>query len=105
MIGLTTKQREMLAFIERHLEANNGIAPTYDEMALGVGVASKSGVARLIDALEERGYIRRLRNRARALEVVPAEERKHPNVSLMAFHTDDLFRELERRGYRWPRVA
>lgn len=105
MIGLTAKQAELLAFVEGHMAANNGIAPSFEEMALGVGVASKSGIHRLLTALEERGYIRRLRDRARALEVVPPAERRHPGVSLMAFSTDELFRELERRGYRWPAAA
>lgn len=99
MIGLTAKQAEMLAFIERYKDAFDGVAPTFEEMKLGLGLASKSGVHRLLTALEERGYIRRLRDRVRALEVVPPQERIHPGVSLMAYPAEELIRELERRGY------
>ena len=66
---LTAKQRELLLFIDRRLKAG-GISPSFDEMREALELKSKSGVHRLISALEERGFIRRLPNRARALEVV-----------------------------------
>ena len=66
---LTRKQHELLMFIhERMKEA--GIPPSFDEMKEALDLASKSGIHRLITALEERGFIRRLPNRARALEVI-----------------------------------
>ncbi len=66
---LTTKQRELLMFIhERIKEA--GVSPSFDEMKEALDLASKSGIHRLITALEERGFIRRLAHRARALEVI-----------------------------------
>lgn len=68
--GLTAKQKELLDFI-RACYAMSGITPSFDEMKEAVGLASKSGVHRLVKALEHRGYIRRLPNRARAL--VPVE--------------------------------
>src|ERR1044071_7071539 len=66
---LTRKQLELLRFIhERMKEA--GIPPSFDEMKDALELRSKSGIHRLITALEERGFIRRLPNRARALEVI-----------------------------------
>ena len=70
---LTSKQRELLLFIDKRL-GENGISPSFDEMREALDLKSKSGVHRLISALEERGFIRRLPNRARALEVVKLPE-------------------------------
>jgi repressor LexA len=80
---LTAKQHELLRFIQRKLE-DTGISPSFEEMKEALDLKSKSGVHRLISALEERGFIRRLPNRARALEVlrepenVVAERRSAP---------------------------
>src|SRR5438094_1152967 len=70
---LTAKQRELLMFIDSRLK-ESGISPSFDEMREALDLKSKSGVHRLISALEERGFIRRLANRARALEVVKMPE-------------------------------
>ena len=64
---LTRKQHELLTFIQIRLE-ESGISPSFEEMKEALDLKSKSGVHRLISALEERGFIRRLPNRARALE-------------------------------------
>lgn len=72
---LTAKQRELLLFIDARLK-EGGISPSFDEMREALDLKSKSGVHRLISALEERGFIRRLPNRARALEVVKLPETK-----------------------------
>lgn len=74
---LTAKQRELLLFIDLRLK-ENGISPSFDEMREALDLKSKSGVHRLISALEERGFIRRLPNRARALEVVKLPETRSP---------------------------
>ena len=66
---LTSKQRELLIFLTKYLE-DNEVSPSFDEMREAVGLASKSGIHRLVSALEERGYIRRLANRARAIEIL-----------------------------------
>ncbi len=66
---LTRKQHELLIFIQTRLE-DSGISPSFEEMKEALDLKSKSGVHRLISALEERGFIRRLPNRARALEVI-----------------------------------
>jgi repressor LexA len=70
---LTAKQHELLRFIQRKLE-ETGISPSFEEMKDALDLRSKSGVHRLISALEERGFIRRLPNRARALEVLRQPE-------------------------------
>ena len=70
---LTAKQHELLRFIQRKLE-ETGISPSFEEMKEALDLKSKSGVHRLISALEERGFIRRLPNRARALEVLREPE-------------------------------
>ena len=66
---LTAKQHELIRFIQQKLE-ETGVSPSFEEMKDALDLKSKSGVHRLISALEERGFIRRLPNRARALEVV-----------------------------------
>jgi len=70
---LTKKQHELLLFINKRL-AETGICPSFDEMKESLGLKSKSGVHRLITGLEERGFIRRLAHRARALEVARLPE-------------------------------
>lgn len=83
---LTAKQQELLIFIQRRLE-EGGVSPSFDEMKDALDLKSKSGIHRLISALEERGFIRRLPNRARALEVIRLPEgvgRSAPVVPLPA---------------------
>ncbi|TCM22205.1 repressor LexA [Novosphingobium sp. PhB165] len=70
---LTRKQHELLRFIQVRLE-DSGVSPSFEEMKEALDLKSKSGVHRLISALEERGFIRRLPNRARALEVLRQPE-------------------------------
>ena len=66
---LTRKQHELLTFIDRHLKAT-GFSPSFEEMKDALQLKSKSGIHRLISALEERGFLRRRHHRARALEVM-----------------------------------
>ena len=70
---LTRKQMELLDFIRVRIEAD-GVPPSFDEMKEALDLKSKSGIHRLITALEERGFIRRLAHRARALEIVKLPE-------------------------------
>ena len=70
---LTKKQHQLLLFIHERTNAD-GVAPSFDEMKEALNLKSKSGIHRLIMALEERGFLRRLPNRARALEVVKLPE-------------------------------
>src|SRR5688572_30280796 len=80
---LTAKQRELLQFIHDRLR-ESGVSPSFDEMREALDLKSKSGVHRLISALEERQFIRRLPNRARALEVVKMPEIAAPASAAVA---------------------
>jgi repressor LexA len=66
---LTRKQSELLNYLSDHMQQHD-VPPSFDEMRDALGLASKSGVHRLVSGLEERGYIRRLANRARAIEIL-----------------------------------
>ena len=66
---LTRKQSELLSYLSDHMQQHD-VPPSFDEMRDALGLASKSGVHRLVSGLEERGYIRRLANRARAIEIL-----------------------------------
>ena len=70
---LTQKQKELLLFIHQRLQ-EQGVPPSFDEMKEALDLKSKSGIHRLITALEERGFIRRLPHRARALEIIKLPE-------------------------------
>ncbi len=76
---LTRKQQELLLFIHERMK-ESGVPPSFDEMKDALDLASKSGIHRLITALEERGFIRRLPNRARAIEVIKLPEAYNPNA-------------------------
>ncbi len=77
---LTKKQYELLMFINERLK-ETGVAPSFDEMKEALHLKSKSGIHRLIRALEERGFIRRLPHRARALEVMRLPDAASPSLS------------------------
>ena len=72
---LTPKQKQLLLFINERIEAT-GVPPSFDEMKEALALKSKSGIHRLVMALEERGFIRRLPHRARALEVMKMPEQR-----------------------------
>ena len=76
---LTRKQHELLMFIHERIK-ETGVSPSFDEMKEALDLASKSGIHRLITALEERGFLRRLPHRARALEVVRMPEEATPGA-------------------------
>lgn len=77
---LTAKQRELLLYIQERIKAT-GVSPSFDEMKEALDLASKSGIHRLITALEERGFIRRLAHRARALEVLKLPDSAAPSLA------------------------
>jgi len=81
---LTRKQQELLMFIHERMK-ESGVPPSFDEMKDALDLASKSGIHRLITALEERGFIRRLPNRARALEVIKLPESYNPGLQRRGF--------------------
>ena len=76
---LTRKQHELLMFIHERIK-ETGVSPSFDEMKEALDLASKSGIHRLITALEERGFLRRLPHRARALEVMRLPEEATPGA-------------------------
>jgi len=84
---LTRKQRDILTLLIRHVE-QHGVAPSFDELCDAAGLKSKSGIHRLMSGLEERGYIARLHNRARAVSILRhidgsdyTENRPNPNTA------------------------
>lgn len=77
---LTRKQHELLMFINERLR-ESGVPPSFDEMKDALDLKSKSGIHRLITALEERGFLRRLPNRARALEILKLPESVTPGLA------------------------
>lgn len=80
---LTRKQYQLLVFIDHSLR-ENGVSPSFDEMKEALGLKSKSGIHRLITGLEERGFIRRLPHRARALEVLKLPENATPSSRVVS---------------------
>lgn len=84
---LTRKQHELICFINDRLE-ESGVSPSFEEMKEALDLKSKSGVHRLISALEERKFIRRLPNRARALEVLKMPERGETKLVVKAPETN-----------------
>jgi len=75
---LTKKQKNLLLFINNKLRSS-GVSPSYEEMKISLNLKSKSGIHRLISALEERGFIKRLAHKARALEVIKLPESASAN--------------------------
>ena len=75
---LTKKQKNLLLFINKKIRGT-GVSPSYEEMKSSLNLKSKSGIHRLISALEERGFIKRLAHKARALEVVKLPETASAN--------------------------
>src|SRR6201987_1493953 len=86
---LTRKQHELLMFIHERVR-ETGIPPSFDEMKDALDLKSKSGIHRLITALEERGYLKRLQKRARALEIVRLPENTAEGVRPAATRTQAL---------------
>ena len=81
---LTKKQHQLLIFVHQRL-TQSGVSPSFDEMKNALNLKSKSGIHRLITALEERGFIRRLPHRARALEILKLPETMAPKTGPSQF--------------------
>ena len=97
---LTRKQHELLVFIDRRLR-ETGISPSFDEMKEALDLKSKSGIHRLITGLEERGFIRRLAHRARALEVLRLPE----NIEGQPAQATGFAPKLIKGDFRLPPAA
>jgi repressor LexA len=87
---LTRKQHELLAFLVASSQKSD-VTPSFDEMREAVGLASKSGIHRLVSALEERGYVRRLANKARAIEILRTPSDMQMNITA-SNETDNVIR-------------
>ncbi|MEO9462951.1 MAG: transcriptional repressor LexA [Marinomonas sp.] len=101
---LTAKQHELIQFIQQRLE-DTGISPSFEEMKEALDLKSKSGVHRLISALEERGFIRRLPNRARALEVIKQPEDATPANATRAPAANDAVTKVTTPAASAPEPA
>ena len=77
---LTKKQKNLLLFINKKLRSS-GVSPSYEEMKESLNLKSKSGIHRLISALEERGFIKRLHNKARAIKIIKEQDHKSPSLA------------------------
>ena len=96
---LTRKQYELLVFVDQRLKSS-GVSPSFDEMKDALGLKSKSGIHRLVKGLEERGFIRRLPHRARALEVVRLPENQSaPDEPAIGTNDDSADRNAPIRGF------
>ncbi|WP_288803888.1 MarR family transcriptional regulator [uncultured Novosphingobium sp.] len=91
MIALTTQQSRLLSYLKSYLASTGGVAPSVREIVQALGLGSKSAAHRLLTKLEERGHVRRIPYRARAIEVVDIGP-------LHSVATADLVAELARRG-------
>ena len=94
---LTKKQKNLLMFINKKLRSS-GVSPSYEEMKESLNLKSKSGIHRLISALEERGFIKRLAHKARALEVVKLPETASANDIYNSFSPSIIKGGLDEEG-------
>ena len=94
---LTKKQKNLLLFINKKLRSS-GVSPSYEEMKESLNLKSKSGIHRLISALEERGFIKRLAHKARALEVVKLPETASANDIYNSFSPSVIKGGLDEEG-------
>ena len=102
---LTKKQKNLLLFINKKLRSS-GISPSYEEMKTSLNLKSKSGIHRLISALEERGFIKRLAHKARALEVIKLPETASANDIYNSFSPSVIKGGLDESGStNGPEVA
>ena len=101
---LTRKQYDLLMFIDRKLR-ETGVSPSFDEMRDALSLKSKSGIHRLIGNLEERGFIRRLPHRARALEVVKLPENTTPGLAYLSNQQAAMAPFIGQTPFESPRAA
>jgi repressor LexA len=103
---LTRKQYELLMYVDRHLK-QTGFSPSFEEMKDALNLKSKSGIHRLISALEERGFLGRRRHRARALEVLrlPENASTRPSGEVVAEEATQTFSPTVIQGDFTPKIA
>jgi len=94
---LTPRQSDLLKYIARYQGENDGVSPSFEQMMTELSLHSKSGVHRLISGLEERGYIRRLHNRARAIAIIIDPDGNPQNQTTEDFLRDENL-DLKKRN-------
>lgn len=102
-MNLTRRQADLLEFIRAYI-ADHGIPPSFDEMMDGIGLHSKSSVHRLILAIEERGKIRRIPNRARVIDLVPDRQQEELYIDYLEAEIGKLrgqVAQMQRKLYRF----
>lgn len=98
-VGLTRRQRDTISYLADNPDAS------YVEIKAALGVKSNESIRRLLGALEERGYIRRLPNRARAIEVLATEPSRPQSGFAIIYTPEDLAARAEAKRQRWAREA
>lgn len=96
---LTKRQRDVLVFIQSYQKQEGGVSPSCDDIAAGIGIQSKGSVSRMVSGLEARGFIRRVPNRYRAIEVlkpVPGGKESPKSTGRIPIYDADT---LQLRGY------
>ena len=101
---LTKKQKNLLVFINKKIRSS-GISPSYEEMKNSLNLKSKSGIHRLISALEERGFVKRLAHKARALEVVKLPENASANDIFNTFTPSVIKGGLDKNNHKSTDVS
>jgi len=101
---LTKKQKNLLVFINKKIRSS-GISPSYEEMKNSLNLKSKSGIHRLISALEERGFVKRLAHKARALEVVKLPENASANDIFNSFTPSVIKGGLDKSNINSSKVS
>lgn len=101
-MSLTPHQRDLLLYIQRYQDANGGVSPSYDEMTAALGLASKSGIHRLMEGLEGRGFISRMHGRPRAITIL--KRVRDPDAPPVSDDGRDAYRALVREIARAPHV-
>ena len=101
---LTKKQKNLLLFINKKIRSS-GISPSYEEMKNSLNLKSKSGIHRLISALEERGFVKRLAHKARALEVVKLPENASANDIFNSFTPSVIKGGLDKTNKKSSKVS
>lgn len=97
MIGLTAQQSQLKSFIQSFQTENFGVSPSFHQMAEAMGLTSKASIHRLLDALEERGHLYRIPNRARAIEVIAPASPLNIADALRFASDEQIQAELGRR--------
>ncbi len=101
---LTKKQKNLLLFINKKIRST-GVSPSYEEMKISLNLKSKSGIHRLISALEERGFVKRLAHKARALEVIKLPENASANDIFNSFTPSVIKGGLDKTNINSSKVS